>query len=61
MTDEPNPYGFNWGPMRVERLAHIEGRGYVLRIHTDHRSLQVQVSEQGRVIKTMPIVRKEDG
>lgn len=45
------PYGFRWGPFDVERLAHIEGRGYVICIRTDHGSMQISVSEKGRVIR----------
>lgn len=45
------PYGFEWGPMTVTRICHIEGRGYVLEVKTDHRSVQIYVSEKGRVLK----------
>jgi hypothetical protein len=48
-------YGFRWGPMTVERLAHIDKRGYVLQIKTDHQSLQIHVTEKGYKIKTYPI------
>ena len=44
-------YGFEWGPMKVERLAHIEGRGYVVTVKTDHNELQVYVSEKGRKVE----------
>jgi hypothetical protein len=43
-------YGFLWGPMKVTRMAHIEGRGYSLEISTDHVRMQVYISEKGRVI-----------
>lgn len=33
-------FGFRWGPMLVERLAHIDGRGYVLQVQTGHRKMQ---------------------
>lgn len=46
-----NQYGFNWGPMKVERLAHIEGRGYVVQVSTDHMQVEVYVSEKGQKIK----------
>lgn len=52
---EPNPYGFNWGPMKVERLIHVEGRGYVLEIRTEHATVQIHVTEKGRKIKPYPI------
>jgi hypothetical protein len=43
-------FGFDWGPMKVERLAHIPGRGYVVQIGTEHVSVQVYVSEKGRKV-----------
>jgi hypothetical protein len=49
--DTPWRYGFEWGPMVVERTAHIEGRGYVLTIKTEHKRMQVHVTEAGRKIK----------
>jgi hypothetical protein len=50
-----NPYGFDWGPAKVERACHVDGRGYVLEIHTQHARLQVYISEQGRKIKPYPL------
>lgn len=47
---EAAQYGFRWGPLDVTRLAHIEGRGYVLRIITDHQEMQIHVTEKGRKI-----------
>lgn len=47
-------YGFRWGPMVVTRLVHIEGRGYALEVKTDHKTMQIFVSEKGRVIKAYP-------
>lgn len=49
--DDAWRYGFRWGPMVVERIAHIEGRGYALNIKTAHQSMQVYISEAGRVIR----------
>lgn len=46
-----NPYGFDWGPVHVERLEHVDGGGYALRIYTDHDEVQVYVSEKGRKVK----------
>lgn len=46
-----NRYGFDWGPLHVERLAHVEGRGYALRIYTDHDEVQVYVTEKGRKVQ----------
>ena len=48
-------YGFQWGPMIVTRLAHIDGRGYSLAIETPHQAMQVYVSEKGRKIAAMPV------
>lgn len=50
-----NPYGFDWGPMSVTRLAHIEGRGYVLEVTTDHARLQIHVTEKGRRVTAKPL------
>ena len=44
-------YGFRWGPMLVERACHIEGRGYSIQIQTEHKVMQIYVSEAGRVIR----------
>ena len=52
--DERWRYGFPWGPMTVSRLCHIEGRGYVLEIKTDHAALQVYITEKGHKIQTFP-------
>jgi hypothetical protein len=54
-ADDARRYGFEWGPMRVTRMAHIEGRGYCIEIATEHARLQVLVSEKGRKITTYPI------
>lgn len=52
-------YGFDWGPMSVERVAHIEGRGYVVSIRGPKEysgpEVQVLVSEKGRCITAFPI------
>jgi hypothetical protein len=55
MSDGPTQYGFDWGPMQVERLAHVEGRGYALMIRTKDCELQVYVTEKGKKIKSYPI------
>lgn len=46
-----NPYGFDWGPMQVNRTAHIEGRGYVVTVKTAHAEIQVYVTEKGRKVE----------
>jgi hypothetical protein len=50
-----NPYGFDWGPMSVERLAHVDGKGYALEVKTRHARLQIYVSEKGRKIEAYPL------
>lgn len=55
MVDGPTRFGFNWGPMEVSRLAHVEGRGYVIEIRTGHKSMQVYVTEAGRKIEPMEV------
>ena len=48
----PTRYGFDWGPMKVERLCHIAGRGYVLAIRVgQEEKLQVYVSEKGQSVR----------
>lgn len=52
---ENTQYGFTWGPVVVERMAHIDGRGYVISIRGEKpyigQEIQVRVSEQGRRVK----------
>jgi hypothetical protein len=60
MTDTEDDawrYGFRWGPMKVTRLAHIDGRGYVIEVATDHKAMQILVSEKGYKIKPYPVKR----
>lgn len=52
-------YGFDWGPVRVERTAHIKGRGYVVTVMglancTHGPVVQVLVSERGRAVTAYP-------
>ena len=52
-----NPYGFDWGPLSVERVAHVEGRGYVVDVRSRERyedGVQIYVSEKGRSIRVFP-------
>jgi hypothetical protein len=48
-------FGFDWGPVVVERVAHIEGRGYCVSVRGQHDyegpEIQVYVSEKGRVVR----------
>ena len=55
LTTEAWKYGFRWGPLVVERTAHIEGRGYVVTVRTERESVQVFVSEKGRNLRTYPV------
>jgi hypothetical protein len=52
-------YGFDWGPVVVERVAHIPGRGYCISIRGRHdytgQEIQVLVSEKGRRVTAYPI------
>lgn len=52
-------YGFDWGPLSVERVAHIEGRGYVVSVRGPRGysgpEVQVYVSEAGRVVRAYPL------
>lgn len=47
-------YGFQWGPLEVQRTVHVEGRGYVVTVQTERESIQVYVSEKGRTLKAYP-------
>lgn len=62
MTPEENYYsrfGFVWGPMRVERLAHLEGRGRVISVKAGSKELQVYVSEKGRRVRVFEVGGEE--
>lgn len=53
------PFGFAWGPVVVERIAHIEGRGYCISVRGSDRydgpEIQVLVSEKGKAVTAYPI------
>lgn len=57
--DGTTQYGFKWGPLDVERVAHIEGRGYVVSVRGpkgyEGPEVQVYVSEGGRVVRAYPL------
>lgn len=63
--DGPTRYGFRWGPMLVERMAQIEGRGYVVSIRGPKGysgpEVQVYVSEKGRSIRAYPLRGAKSG
>jgi hypothetical protein len=49
-------YGFQWGPVTVERVAHIEGRGYCVSVKgSGGQEVEVLVSEKGRRVTAYPI------
>jgi hypothetical protein len=45
---ERQMYGFQWGPLRVVRLVHVEGRGYLVTLQTEYQSMEIWASEGGR-------------
>lgn len=49
-TDGRTPYGFQWGPMKVERCIEHRGTRVVL-ITTDTETLEVAVSPKGKSIR----------
>jgi len=44
-------FGFTWGPIRVTRVSHVEGRGYVVSITADGTELEVYISPKGRSVR----------
>jgi hypothetical protein len=55
--DDESRYGFAWGPLVVERVAHIEGRGYSVQVRPRGKyepAVEVFVSEQGRSWSVWP-------
>ena len=44
-------HGFQFGPAYVSPLAHIEGRGYAVRVDVGKRRLQIWISEGGRSVR----------
>lgn len=45
-------YGFNWGPIQVERATVIRGT-HIVRIVTEHHALEVSVSPTGRSVRAL--------
>lgn len=57
VEEDEGRYGFAWGPLVVERMIHVPGRGYVvdIRPREQHETgVQVYVSEKGRSVKVYP-------
>ncbi len=62
MTSGLTDYGFRWGPILVERLIHVEGKGYSLEVRTDAGQLvQIGVSEHGRKVRVFGPLKIERG
>jgi len=51
INGEITEYGFRWGPMEVERLSEIRGRGYMLGIKAQGARLEIYVSPTGRSVR----------
>lgn len=51
MSDELTDYGFIWGPMEVTRICVVDRKGYILRVKTDSKDLEIYVSEKGRSVR----------
>ena len=43
-------YGFNWGPLVVQREISDPKLGYILRVRTAHKALEIRTSPRGRVL-----------
>jgi hypothetical protein len=43
-------YGFRWGPMRVYRYISDARFGYVIKVYTDHKAVEIRVSPKGRML-----------
>lgn len=50
-------YGFEWGPVEVERVAHFRDRGYFISVGSSYYRVEIYVSERGRTVK---VVTKRD-
>ena len=52
-------YGFSWGPVVVERVAHVEGRGYCISVRGERwpggPEIQILVSEKGKAVTAYPL------
>jgi len=49
----PGEFGFRWGNVWVKRVAHIPGRGRVVRVSVEDsgNAVEVYVSEGGRSVR----------
>lgn len=44
-------YGFDWGPVSVERTCTLPGDRRVVTVRTEHRTLTIYVSRTGRSLR----------
>jgi hypothetical protein len=52
-------YGFEWGPLTVERTASLPEGRVVLTVKTDHRELTIYASRTGRSLRVFEGNRTE--
>lgn len=57
--DHLTQFGFTYGPAIVQRLCHIEGKGRVLEVYTDHARVQLHITEAGRKINVSELAPYE--
>lgn len=44
-------FGFKWGPAHIHRICHIEGKGRLLSVKTEHGCIEVWISEKGKSLR----------
>ena len=49
---EETTYGFNWGPLEVNRLMSDPKGGFVMEVRTPYQVLEIRASPSGKVIST---------
>lgn len=47
----PTEYGFEWGPMAVERIAKLPASRRVLRVATPHHKVEIYSSRTGSSVR----------
>ena len=50
-------YGFDWGPLKIERVFSHPKHGVVVRIGSEHQQFEVRVSPKGQNVN----VNEADG
>lgn len=48
---ERTSYGFVFGPLNVERVSNVEGRGVCLKVETEHKVVYIYASPAGRSLR----------